>query len=56
MKRSFPRVLKRSEQKFTTSQLVFELLPEKFTLTQLQHLYEVILNKKLDSGISERRC
>ena len=26
----------------------FELLPEKFTLTQLQHLYEVILDQKLD--------
>ncbi len=28
--------------------IAFELLPEKFTLTQLQTLYEVILNKKLD--------
>jgi 8-oxo-dGTP diphosphatase len=27
----------------------FHLLPEKFTLTQLQVLYEVILNKKLDT-------
>ncbi len=26
----------------------FELLPQKFTLRQLQHLYEVILNRKLD--------
>ncbi|MBL7942194.1 MAG: NUDIX hydrolase, partial [Flavobacteriales bacterium] len=26
----------------------FELLPEKFTLSQLQHLYEIILDKKLD--------
>jgi len=26
----------------------FELLPDKFTLTQLQHLHEIILNKKLD--------
>jgi 8-oxo-dGTP diphosphatase len=26
----------------------FELLPEKFTLTELQHLHEIILNKKLD--------
>jgi 8-oxo-dGTP diphosphatase len=26
----------------------FELLPEKFTLSQLQHLYEVILERKLD--------
>ncbi len=28
--------------------IAFELLPEKFTLTQLQQLYEAILNKKLD--------
>ncbi|MCU0430135.1 MAG: hypothetical protein MUF42_09200 [Cytophagaceae bacterium] len=26
----------------------FELLPEKFTLTELQNLYEVILGKELD--------
>jgi 8-oxo-dGTP diphosphatase len=28
--------------------IAYELLPEKFTLTQLQQLYEAILNKKLD--------
>ncbi len=28
--------------------IAFELLPEKFTLTQLQQLYEAILSKKLD--------
>ena len=26
----------------------FELLPEKFTMTQLQHLYEAILGVKFD--------
>lgn len=26
----------------------FELLPEKFTLSQLQHLYEIVLDKKMD--------
>ena len=26
----------------------FELLPEKFTLTQLQRLYEIILERPLD--------
>jgi len=26
----------------------FELLPEKFTLSELQHLHEIILDKKLD--------
>ena len=34
--------------KISYQPIAFELLPEKFTLTQLQHLYEVILNKKLD--------
>ena len=28
--------------------IAYELLPEKFTLTQLQNVYEVILGKKLD--------
>ena len=28
--------------------IAFELLPEKFTLTQLQHVYELVLGKKLD--------
>ena len=28
--------------------LAFELLPEKFTLTQIQIVYELILGKKLD--------
>ncbi len=28
--------------------IAFDLLPEKFTLTQLQQLYEAILSKKLD--------
>jgi 8-oxo-dGTP diphosphatase len=28
--------------------IAFELLPEKFTLTQLQSLYEAVLSKKLD--------
>lgn len=36
--------------KFDTqnNNIAFELLPEKFTLTQLQRLHEVILNKDLD--------
>lgn len=31
-----------------TEPIGFELLPEQFTLTQLQHLYEVILQKNID--------
>ncbi len=33
----------------------FELLPERFTLSQLQHLYEVILETKLDKRNFRRR-
>lgn len=33
----------------------FELLPRKFTLSQLQNLYEIILNKKLDKRNFRRK-
>ena len=33
----------------------FELLPEKFTMTQLQHLYEAILSVKFDRRCYRRR-
>jgi 8-oxo-dGTP diphosphatase len=42
------KVLKKMRRKVLYHPIAFELLPEKFTLTQLQNLYEVILNKKLD--------
>lgn len=35
-------------QELETKHIGFELLPEKFTLSQLQLLYEIILDKKLD--------
>ncbi len=35
-------------RKVSHSPIAFELLPEKFTLTQLQQLYEAIWDKKLD--------
>lgn len=38
----------RLKTKITYAAIGFELLPEKFTLSQLQDLYEIILNKKLD--------
>ncbi len=42
------KVLKKVRRKVLYHPIAFELLPVKFTLTQLQNLYEVILNKKLD--------
>ena len=45
-------IIEKSLQKLKTSinysTLVYELLPDKFTLTQLQQVYEAILNKSLD--------
>jgi 8-oxo-dGTP diphosphatase len=44
----FERSLEKIRRKISYQPIAFELLPEKFTLTQLQHLYELILNTKLD--------
>lgn len=44
----FKKGFDKIKNKISYQPIAFELLPEKFTLTQLQHLYEVILNKKLD--------
>ena len=40
--------LRRLRSKVRYEPIGFELLPEKFTLSQLQHLYEAILGAKLD--------
>ena len=42
------RAMRRLRYKTTTQPIGLELLPEKFTMLQLQKLYEAILNKKLD--------
>ncbi|WP_423147075.1 NUDIX hydrolase [Rubrolithibacter danxiaensis] len=44
----FEKSFQKIRKKIFYSPIAFELLQEKFTLTQLQHLYEVILNTKLD--------
>ena len=40
--------LKRLRERIEYSPIAFQLLPKKFTLTQLQRTYEVILNTSLD--------
>jgi 8-oxo-dGTP diphosphatase len=40
--------LERLKERLETSSIGFQLLPEKFTLTELQRVYELILNKTLD--------
>jgi len=37
-------------KRFRREALSFELLPEKFTLTELQNIYEVVLGMKFDKG------
>ncbi len=46
--RIFRKGFEKIRNKISYQPIAFELLPEKFTLTQLQNLYEVILDKKLD--------
>jgi 8-oxo-dGTP diphosphatase len=42
-------------KEFLTEPLCFELLPKKFTLNQLQNIYEVILGFKLDNRNFRKR-
>jgi 8-oxo-dGTP diphosphatase len=40
--------LSRLKERLETSSVAFQLLPEKFTLTELQRVYELVLGKTLD--------
>src|SRR5690606_37048809 len=42
------KAIQKVRRKISYSPIAFELLPEKFTLTQLQQLYEAIWGRKLD--------
>lgn len=44
----FEKGLEKVKRKIKYLPLAFELLPEKFTLTQVQSVYEIILGKQLD--------
>jgi 8-oxo-dGTP diphosphatase len=44
----FEKGMEKIKRRIKHQPIAFELLPEKFTLTQLQNVYEVILSKKLD--------
>lgn len=44
----FQTAFRRIRKRLNYQPIAFDLLPEKFTLTQLQSLYEIILDKKLD--------
>lgn len=43
------RAIEKLRQEVMYHPIGFHLLPEKFTLTEIQSLYEIILNKKMDT-------
>ena len=47
--------LSRLRSKLRYEPIGFELLPRKFTLTQLQHLYEIVLERTLDKRNFRKR-
>jgi 8-oxo-dGTP diphosphatase len=47
-KEIFDRAFKTLKKGITSAPIGFELLPTKFTLTELQNLYEIILDEKID--------
>ena len=51
----FDVALKRLKAKVRYEPIGFELLPKKFTLTQLQHMYEQILEQALDKRNFRKR-
>ncbi len=51
----FQLALERLKNKLRNEPIGFELLPPKFTLTQLQHLYEVVLERTLDKRNFRKR-
>lgn len=40
--------LKRLQSKINYSNIVYTLLPREFTMPEMQHVYEIILNKEID--------
>ncbi len=44
----YDKGLEKIKRRINHQPIAFELLPEKFTLTQLQHVYELILGRSLD--------
>ncbi|MBP9883648.1 MAG: NUDIX hydrolase [Chitinophagales bacterium] len=49
------KALQTLRHKISYEPIGFELLPEKFTLTQLQHIYEAILQKRIDKRNFRRK-
>lgn len=50
------KAIRKIQNKFRTEPIAFELLPPRFTLTQLQQLYETLLGIKIDKRNFRRRA
>lgn len=50
------KAIKKIQNKFRTEPLAFQLLPQRFTLTQLQQLYETLFDEKIDKRNFRRRA
>lgn len=50
------KAIRKIQNKFRTEPIAFELLPQRFTLTQLQQLYETLLGIKIDKRNFRRRA
>jgi 8-oxo-dGTP diphosphatase len=53
-KKILDNCLEALKQRIRVRPIGFELLPPKFTLTELQHLYEAILELDLEKGLDKR--
>lgn len=47
--------LQRLKSKVEYTNIIYSLLPKEFTLPELQHIYEIILNRKLDKRNFRRK-
>ena len=50
------KAIRKIQNKFRTEPIAFRLLPQRFTLTQLQQLYETLLGVKIDKRNFRRRA
>jgi hypothetical protein len=50
----FDSALRTLRKQLNDKPIGYNLLPEKFTMPELQKLYEIILNKKIKSGFYKK--
>ena len=48
MLRTNKKILKRLKWKFEYTTVAFSLLPKKFTISEIQNIYEIVFNQQFD--------